>query len=83
MHTFHKIIILLLVNITLQQCNHPIFCSESILKAVANSEIFSDSKSFVDLILKVPVETALSNFLSYNISEFVRLSFAEDPEIIL
>lgn len=44
------------------QCNHLIFCSEPILKAIAKSNIFKDSKSFVDLTLKVPIDEALRIF---------------------
>lgn len=43
-----------------QYCSHPIFCNQTILEAVSNSNLFqSDFKEFVDLVLKVPVETAL------------------------
>lgn len=71
----HLMLLLLILPLTCQQCTHPVFCSEPILKAIAKSNIFEDSKTFVDLVLKVPVNTALSNFLAYNTSEFVRLSF--------
>lgn len=53
------------------QCAHPIFCSEPILKAIAASNIFPDSKSFVDLVLKVPVSAALNYYLTKNVSQFV------------
>jgi hypothetical protein len=36
-------------------CDHPIFCSEDILQAAADSNLFSDSMTFVDLPLKVPI----------------------------
>ena len=41
---------------------HPIFCNETILTAVAQSNIFEDSKTFVDLVLKVSIEEALTKF---------------------
>ena len=50
------LIILFIISETLQQ--HPIFCSEEILNAVADSNRFKDSKEFVDLTLSVPVEVA-------------------------
>ena len=37
-------------------CDHPIFCNEKVLLKVAQSNYFEDSKSFVDLVLKVPVQ---------------------------
>lgn len=36
-------------------CNHPIFCNDSILQAAADSGLFEDSKTFVDLTLKAPI----------------------------
>lgn len=36
-------------------CQHPIFCNDTILTAVANSNYFQDSKTFVDLTLTVPI----------------------------
>ena len=54
------IIASLLMNSVAQECKHPIFCSDEILTAVANSNYFKDSKDFVDSILKVSVEDALS-----------------------
>lgn len=48
-------------------CPHPIFCDESILTAVAKSNYYADSKSFVDTILTVPIEQALKNFNSQTI----------------
>ena len=61
------LIIILFVSVA-PECTHPVFCSYPILQAIANSNLFADSKSFVDLVLKVPLETALSNFLSKNVS---------------
>jgi alpha,alpha-trehalase len=84
-----RTVLLLLLSIALAlqcvrpQCTHPVFCSEPILAAVAKANIFPDSKSFVDLVLAVPVETALSHFLTLNVSEFVRLSFHPDPNVVL
>lgn len=72
-----------LLVVTEQQCKHPIFCSEPILKAISNANLFDDSKTFVDLVLKVPVETALSYFLQKDVKEFVTLSFHPDPNLIL
>ena len=60
------LLLLLGLTVTYQQCTHPVFCSEPILKAIAKANLFEDSKTFVDLVLKVPVNTALSNFLAYN-----------------
>lgn len=40
-------------------CPHPVFCNETILSAVANSTYYTDSKSFVDAVLTVPIEQAL------------------------
>lgn len=62
------LVLLMTLTVTYQQCTHQIFCSEPILKAIAKANLFDDSKTFVDLVLKVPVNTALSNFLAYNIS---------------
>lgn len=36
-------------------CQHPIFCNDTILTAVANSNYFADSKTFVDLTLTVSI----------------------------
>jgi hypothetical protein len=77
------LLLLLLAAGVYPQCTHTIFCSEPILKAISASNIFPDSKSFVDLVLKVPVNTALNYFLTKNVSEFVELSFHPDPNIIL
>jgi hypothetical protein len=49
------IVLIIFTRLAEQQCKHPIFCSEPILQAISNSNIFSDSKSFVDLVLIVPV----------------------------
>lgn len=62
------LVLLMTLTVAYQQCTHQIFCSEPILKAIAKANLFDDSKTFVDLVLKVPVNTALSNFLAYNIS---------------
>lgn len=43
-------------------CTHPIFCNQTILKAVSKSNLFLDSKAFVDLVLKIPVEEAIQQF---------------------
>lgn len=61
------LILIALLAVAEQQCKHPIFCSEPILKAISNSNLFPDSKTFVDLVLKVPVETALSYFMQKDI----------------
>lgn len=62
--------ILFSVNIA-AQCTHPIFCSEPILHAIAKANIFKDSKSFVDLTLKIPIDQALKIFKTANITTFV------------
>lgn len=64
-------------------CTHPVFCSDAILKAISESNLFPDSKTFVDLPLKVPVDEALDNFCTKSITEFVNLSFHTDPEAVL
>ena len=43
------------LTITAPGCNHPIFCNDTILTAIANSNLFPDSKTFVDLTLTVPI----------------------------
>lgn len=43
-------------------CSHPIFCNDSILQAAADSGLFQDSKTFVDLTLKAPISQVLENF---------------------
>jgi hypothetical protein len=48
----------------LADCPHPIFCNQTILAAVGNSGYYTDSKLFVDSILIVSVEQALSDFNS-------------------
>lgn len=73
----------ILIQLLVGQCTHPIFCSPPILESIARSNIFKDSKTFVDLVLKVPVETALSNFRSKSISAFVNESFHSDPNVVL
>jgi len=75
--------LLFIIVVTFNQCTHPIFCSVPILEAIAKSNIFTDSKTFVDLVLKVPVETALYNFRAQSVSDFVNSSFHSDPNIIL
>jgi hypothetical protein len=55
---FLIILPLLLVFGTAQQqyCSHPIFCNQTILQTISDSNLFqSDFKEFVDLVLKVPV----------------------------
>jgi len=56
--TIRTLIFAILLVITINQCTHPIFCFRPILEAVAKSNIFKDSKTFVDLTLKVPIEEA-------------------------
>ena len=53
--------------ISATKCTHPIFCNEKILAKVAESRIFSDSKQFVDLLLKVSVEDAQKSFESVSV----------------
>lgn len=43
-------------------CPHPIFCDQNILAAVAKSNYYPDSKSFVDAILTVPIDKAQKDF---------------------
>lgn len=52
----HYIIIMGLIATAFSQCNHPIFCEPSILQIAADSKKDKDSKTFVDLTLKVSVE---------------------------
>ena len=47
--------ILASINCVAPGCQHPIFCNNKILTAVAQSNFYPDSKTFVDLILKVSV----------------------------
>jgi hypothetical protein len=75
--------LLLFVGSVRPQCTHPIFCSETILKAIAASNFFTDNKSFVDLVLKVPTSTALNYFRTKGILQFIQLSFHPDLDLIL
>lgn len=52
---FTIIAISLSLKISAPGCTHPIFCNDTILTAVAKSNYFKDSKTFVDQILKIPV----------------------------
>lgn len=61
------------------QCSHQIFCNPDILQAAADSHLFKDSKTFVDLVLKVPVEEALANFKKQPPLEFFQQNFHPDP----
>jgi hypothetical protein len=72
-----------LIVLAFAQCTHPIFCSPTILQAIAKSNLFPDSKTFVDLVLTVPVQTALDNFRTKSVSDFVNSSFHPDPNIVL
>jgi hypothetical protein len=63
-------------------CPHPIFCDEAILTAVANSNYYPDSKSFVDTILTVPIEQALKNFNSQTIQQFLNSSVTSNNTIL-
>ncbi len=73
----------LIIALTYSQCTHKIFCSQPILQAAADSKLFSDSKTFVDLTLKVPIEEALNNFKTQNPVEFIQSNFHLDPNILL
>ena len=53
---FTLLVIQTLFLLAYTQCNHPVFCNPDILQAAANSNLFKDSKTFVDLVLTVPVE---------------------------
>lgn len=65
------------------QCNHPIFCSSAILQAAADSNLFKDSKTFVDLTLKFPIEEVLQNFKTQKPNEFFQNNFHQDPDLLL
>jgi hypothetical protein len=53
------------------------------LQAAADSNLFPDSKTFVDLVLKVPIEEALNNFKTLPTAEFFKTTFHFDPELLL
>lgn len=64
-------------------CHHPIFCNEKILTAVANSNFYPDSKTFVDLVLKVPIEEALKQFEEKPLDEFLANCFTNSTSILV
>ena len=72
-------IIMALVATATAQCEHPIFCNSTILKKAADSNLFKDSKSFVDLPLKVSVEEALNNSKAQSPKDFIEENFHIDP----
>ena len=53
---FALLVVQLLLGFVHAQCKHKIFCNPDILQAAASSNLFSDSKTFVDLVLTVPIE---------------------------
>jgi alpha,alpha-trehalase len=66
-----------------QYCSHPVFCNETILEAVSKSTLFQkDFKEFVDLVLTVPVEKALSSFERDAIEAFIKNNFVSSDSIL-
>jgi hypothetical protein len=60
-----------------------VFCSPEILQAAADSGLFEDSKTFVDLTLKFPVEEVLENFKKQKAKDFIKDNFHQDPNLLL
>lgn len=60
--TLILIVLLMQADLSESQCSHPIFCNETILAAVADKKLVNDSKDFVDMVLKVPIDEALQTF---------------------
>lgn len=46
-------------------CDNPIYCSESVLSVIQNSNAFQDSKTFVDMSCKNSVNDTLENFYEF------------------
>ena len=65
------------------QCNHPIFCEPSILQIAADSQMDKDSKTFVDLTLKVSVEEALANSKIQSPVDFIDKNFDANADVLL
>jgi hypothetical protein len=67
----------------LSKCLHPIYCDGPILRAVQNAELFNDSKTFVDMPTKYPLEKVLEQWRSVNatdvahVRKFVNENFEE------
>lgn len=62
--TFSIVALSALAESTAPGCHHPIFCNDTILAAVAKTSLYSDSKTFVDLVLKVSIQEAQKQFES-------------------
>ena len=78
------LILLLALSVTLgAACDHPVFCNPQILQTAADSKLFPDSKTFVDLPLKVPVEEVLKNFKIQTPVDFINNNFHLDPDLPL
>lgn len=66
-HHICKLALLLIVffmqaSLSEGQCQHSVFCNETILAAVADKKLVNDSKDFVDMVLKVSIDEALRTF---------------------
>ena len=66
------LLIFSVMQVSQQACSHPIFCNDEILTAVANSNYFEDSKTFVDLVLTVSIDEAKRVFESKSIEQFIQ-----------
>lgn len=45
-----------------RSCSSPIYCEGELLHLVQTAKIFNDSKTFVDMAMKYPMNTTLQNF---------------------
>ncbi|RZC35606.1 trehalase [Asbolus verrucosus] len=54
--------LVLLVKVTLSECNNPIFCQGDLLRVIQMAGIFKDSKTFVDMSLVSTVDWTLRQF---------------------
>lgn len=63
-------------------CHHPIFCNDTILTAVANSNYFQDSKTFVDLTLTVSIQEAINQFNTKPVTTFIQNCFTQNNSVL-
>ncbi|KAM3147326.1 hypothetical protein pb186bvf_000577 [Paramecium bursaria] len=67
--------------ISLEVCNHPIYCQGEILNAIQTMSIYKDSKTFVDMPMKYELQQVLVNWKSVNpkdkqqVVDFIEVNF--------
>ncbi|KYQ89897.1 Trehalase precursor [Tieghemostelium lacteum] len=61
---FITLIILVTIESVVSVCNHPIYCNGTLLSTVQLSQVFNDSKTFVDMPMRFSSQVILDRFES-------------------